>query len=73
MLVWWSSTRPGRSGLTVPPQDPRALRERIERVLGDNELAGGLGRVAREDVERRLTTRHLAERLAPFLQEAAGG
>jgi len=57
----------------VPPQEPRALRETIERVLGDNELAGGLGTAAREDVEQRLTTRHLPERLAPFLREAAGG
>ncbi len=63
---------PGRSGLTVPPEDPQALRFALERVLGDRELAGGLGAAAREDVERRLTTRHLAERLAPLLREAAG-
>jgi len=64
---------PGRSGLTVSPENSQALRLALERVLGDQRLAAGLGTAARKDVERRFTTRHLAERLAPFRREAAGG
>ena len=61
----------GRTGLTAPPEDADALRATIEEVLSDRELTAKLGRAARESVEERFTTRHLAERLAPFLKEAA--
>ena len=49
-----------------------ALREAIERVLGDAALADSLGRAARADVEARLTTGHAAERLAPIFRAVAG-
>jgi len=63
---------PERTALVVPPGDPAALREAIERVLGDAALADSLGRAARADVEARLTTGHEAERLAPIFRTAAG-
>ena len=62
---------PEHTGLTAPPEDADALRATIEQVLSDRELTAKLGRAARESVEERFTTRHLAERLAPFLKEAA--
>ena len=65
--------RRGDTGLTVPPEDPAALAAAIERVLGDTELADRLARAARELVEERLTTRHLAERLAPLIRRTADG
>ena len=57
----------GRSALTVPPEDPAALRAALERLLGDRAFAESLGRNAREDVERRHTTRLFAEQLAAIL------
>ena len=50
----------GRNGLIVPAEDPAALRDAIERVLGDAALAERLGRTGRADVEERFTTRALA-------------
>ena len=58
----------GVEALVVPPEDPAALREAVERVLGDRELALRLGRAARARVERAHTTRGFAARLAPVLE-----
>ena len=38
----------GRTGMTVPPEDARALAKAIARVLDDAELRSSLGRAARE-------------------------
>ena len=38
----------GETGLLVPPRDAAALREAVERLLGDRELRERLGRAARE-------------------------
>jgi len=61
---------PGRDGLVVPPRDPAALCEAVERVLGDRDLAASLGAAARARVERSHTTRGFAKRLAPILRDA---
>jgi glycosyltransferase involved in cell wall biosynthesis len=37
----------GESGLLVPPDDPAALADAIDRLLGDRELAQRLGRAAK--------------------------
>jgi glycosyltransferase involved in cell wall biosynthesis len=58
----------GVEALLVPPDDPLALRAAVERVLGDNELAGSLGTAARARVERAHTSREFAARLAPVLR-----
>jgi len=42
----------GVTGLLVPPCDPVALREAIDRLLGDDELRRRLGTAARERVVR---------------------
>jgi glycosyltransferase involved in cell wall biosynthesis len=62
----------GETALLVPPENPAALREAVERVLADEDLAGRLGSAGRARVEAGLTTRHFAERIAPVLREAAG-
>lgn len=42
----------GRSGLLVPPRDPRAIADAVERLAGDPEWAAALGQAARRRVER---------------------
>ena len=64
---------PEESSVAVPPEEPEALRAAIEAVLGDRDLASRLGGRSRELVEERFTTRHMAERLAVLVREAAGG
>jgi glycosyltransferase involved in cell wall biosynthesis len=58
----------GVDALLVPPEDPAALRDAIERVLGDPELARSLGAAARARVERSHTSPEFAARLAPLLE-----
>jgi glycosyltransferase involved in cell wall biosynthesis len=60
--------RDGETAVIVPPEDPAALASAIGRVLAD---PGSLGAAGRKRVEAQLTTRHLAERLAPIFREAA--
>jgi glycosyltransferase involved in cell wall biosynthesis len=45
----------GVTGLLVPPRDPRALREAIERLLADAELRRRLGDAARERARVRFS------------------
>jgi glycosyltransferase involved in cell wall biosynthesis len=59
---------PGADALTVPPEDPAALRDALERVLGDRVLAEGLGTAARLRVERGHTTLSFAGGLAASLR-----
>jgi glycosyltransferase involved in cell wall biosynthesis len=40
----------GETGILVPPRDPRALREALERLLADPELRRRLGAAGRERV-----------------------
>jgi glycosyltransferase involved in cell wall biosynthesis len=58
----------GVEALVVPAEDPAALREAIERVLADPELARSLGAAARARVERSNTSSGFAARLAPLLR-----
>jgi glycosyltransferase involved in cell wall biosynthesis len=55
---------PGETALTVPAEDPAALRGAVERVLIGPSLAEALGTSARRAVDDRFTTRALAGRLA---------
>jgi glycosyltransferase involved in cell wall biosynthesis len=58
----------GVEALLVPPEDATVLREAVERVLGDDELARSLGAAARARIERSHTSRDFAARLAPVLR-----
>jgi glycosyltransferase involved in cell wall biosynthesis len=60
--------RAGETVITVPAEDPAALRAALERVLGDPTLAGSLGSSARRAVDDRFTTRAFAGRLAHVIR-----
>ena len=45
----------GESGLLVPSQDPVALADALEKLLGDRDLARRLGRGARAAYERKFS------------------
>jgi glycosyltransferase involved in cell wall biosynthesis len=50
------------TGFLVPPGDHEALRDRLNQVLGDADLARRLGANARQDVLDRFTWHKVAER-----------
>ncbi|GIU93794.1 MAG: hypothetical protein KatS3mg012_0251 [Gaiellaceae bacterium] len=45
----------GVTGFLVPPRDPRALREALERLLADSELRARMGVAARERARERFS------------------
>ncbi len=61
----------GRSGLLVPPGDTAALRDALERVWADPELARRLGDTGRREVVPRYSWEALADRLSEVYREVA--
>jgi glycosyltransferase involved in cell wall biosynthesis len=60
----------GETGLLTPPDDPRALADRIVRLLDDPALARRLADRARERVQRYSEARMVAETLALYRSPA---
>ena len=56
----------GETGFVVPPQDVGAVREALDRLLGDDELRRRLGEASRRRTVRELSYEVLAERLRPL-------
>ncbi|HEU4325445.1 MAG TPA: glycosyltransferase family 4 protein [Roseiflexaceae bacterium] len=59
----------GETGLYVPPGDPAALREAIERLLADPALAERMGQAGRRRVEQLMSLDRYAERLGGLVRE----
>lgn len=66
--------REGVNGFLVPPDDPRALAEKIEQLLHDPEGRAAMGKAARETVLRHFTAdRMIAETEALYAEVLEGG
>lgn len=63
----------GRQGLIVPPDDPEALAEALERLLTDPSAADAMGRAGREAVERRASIPVFTRRLGAILNRVLAG
>ena len=61
------------SGLLVPPGDPPALADAIERVAGDAELRARLGERGRRRYEQQFTLDRMIDRFEELYAEAAAG
>ena len=57
-----------RTGLLVPPNDPAALREAVNRLARDPELRQRLGKAGRDEVLRRHLPEHYAQGVARALR-----
>ena len=63
----------GRTGLGVPPNEPAALAEAIDRLLGDSRLRSQLGLNALRVYEERFRPEYHTARLLSVLEAAAAG
>jgi glycosyltransferase involved in cell wall biosynthesis len=61
----------GRTGLRVPPNEPGALAEAIDRLLGDPHLRSQLGLNALQSYEERFRPEYHTTRLLTVLEAAA--
>ncbi len=59
---------PGETCLVVPPHDPVAMRDAIQRLMNDKALRRRLGANARADVEARFSCDSFADRMALALR-----
>jgi glycosyltransferase involved in cell wall biosynthesis len=59
---------PGRTALTVPAEDPAALRARIIELLDAPDAASDLAKAGRARIEAQHTTRRFAGRLAALIE-----
>jgi glycosyltransferase involved in cell wall biosynthesis len=62
----------GVTGLYVPPGDPRALRQAIERLLAEPELARRMGHAGRQRIEQMMSLERYVARLSHYVQSAGG-
>lgn len=60
----------GRTGLLVPPRNPRALAEGISRLLNDRRLAGSMAAEGRRRVEQGFSLEGMLERYIALYRTA---
>ncbi len=54
--------RDGKTGVLVPPEDPRALAKAIDTLMADSKLREDMGKKGRMRVEKHFTWKTVAER-----------
>ena len=69
--VPWVS-KDGETGLTVPPKDPDALADAIERLLTNPDLRRQYGENGRERVERRFGRETMLDAMADVYEDVIG-
>ena len=62
------SESPGEAGLLVPPGDPKALEEALEKLVNDGELRRSLGERARQVIHDHYRMDELAKELVTILE-----
>jgi glycosyltransferase involved in cell wall biosynthesis len=62
----------GETGLLVPPRDPDALAEAIDRLLADPERRAAMGRAARARVDAVFDIRHHVQAVERLLDDVLG-
>lgn len=60
----------GETGIYVPPEDPVALRNAIDYLLANPDVAARMGKAGRRLVEREMSLDCYTERLHGFVQRA---
>jgi hypothetical protein len=60
----------GQTGLYVPPEDPTALRTKIQYLLDHPDLARTMGQAGRHRVESTMELTHYATGLHRYVQMA---
>ncbi|MEO1746110.1 MAG: glycosyltransferase [Pseudomonadota bacterium] len=60
----------GETGIAVPPADPTALAEAMNRLLGDPSMAQACGQNARRRAQTHFTASAMAERYAALYRDA---
>ena len=66
-----TSVADGETGYLVPPRDPKALAERVLRLLSDPTLKSRLGRAARRRIEEHYTWERVVNLAADAFSEVA--
>lgn len=67
-----SVTQHGRTGWLVPPGDPDALAGALSLLLEDDHLRAGLGKAARQRVEREFTAERMIARTLDVYGQVVG-
>lgn len=62
----------GRTGMLVPPADPKSLASRICQVLGDPELATTLSRNARAEVQSKFSLAKMVQEYESLYERCLG-
>jgi glycosyltransferase involved in cell wall biosynthesis len=63
----------GVTGLLVPPSNPDALAQTLERIIADKELRSKLGTAARQIFDARFTISRLSSQLGEIFDEVIRG
>jgi glycosyltransferase involved in cell wall biosynthesis len=64
--------RDGETALVVPPQDPKALRSALQRLLGDGPLREKLGAAARRHAAANFSLEGMLARMETIYRQVGG-
>jgi len=62
----------GKTGILVPPEDPRALAEGIIALLRDRDTARRMGQAGRKRVEEKFSVEEMVKRTQEVYEGVVG-